>query len=47
MASFLVKKELKNEKEITYGALDATHAVTCNLKAAPKVEYKVNSTFMI
>ena len=47
MASFLVKRELKNEKQVKYGSLDATHAVTCNLKGAPKVEYKINSTFMI
>lgn len=46
-ACFLVKKELKNEKQIKYGCWDAIHVVTCNLKFAPKADYRVISTVMI
>jgi len=46
-ACFLVKKELRNEKAIKYGCWDAIHVVTCNLKFAPKADYRVISTVMI
>ena len=38
---------MNNEKGIKYGAWDAIHVVTCNMKAMPKVEYRVISTVMI
>jgi len=46
-ACFLVKKELKDTKEVKYGCWDAVHIVNCNLKAAPKADYRVISTVMI
>lgn len=46
-ATFLVKRELRSEKDIKYGCWDAIHVVTCNLKNAPKADYRVISTVMI
>ena len=46
-ACFLVKKDINEEREIKKGSWDSVHIVTCNLKEAPKVTYKVVSTVMI
>jgi capping protein (actin filament) muscle Z-line, beta len=46
-ACFLVKKEISDEKDIKTGCWDAVHVVTCNLKKAPTVQYRVISTVMI
>jgi len=46
-ACFLVKKELKDTKEVNYGCWDAVHIVNCNLKGAPRADYRVISTVMI
>jgi hypothetical protein len=46
-AAFLVKKELKDVKEITYGCWDAIHIVTCSVTSASSAHYNVISTVMI
>lgn len=46
-AAFLVKKELRDVKEITYGCWDAIHIVTCSVTSSTSAHYKVISTVMI
>ena len=46
-ACFLVKKEIKEEKDVKLMCWDAIHVVTCNLKKAPQANYRVISTIMI
>lgn len=46
-ACFLVQKIMDQTNEVKSGTWDAIHIVTCNMKEAPKVTYKVISTVMI
>lgn len=45
-ASFLVKKELQDVKNIKFGNWDGIHVVTCEI-ADGKAKYRVCSTVMI
>lgn len=46
-ACYLVKKNMENEKNVDACTWDAIHIVICNMKAAPKVSYKVISTALL